>query len=102
MTASPSGSDPNSHDIAFWLPPHGVGNGIPAQSWAPLAELSDAQAWPILFALAGERIGGYIATERSRTARPGDEPDRWQLWVDARRHAAAEDVVMTCLRRHPE
>lgn len=101
MTASPAIPDPE-HDaraLMFWLPPHGFGNGVPARAWAILADLTEKQVYPVLFALAGAHIAGYVATEHATTLQPGDPGFTWRLWVDSLKYSHAETLLMEQLRQ---
>ncbi|MBN9743315.1 hypothetical protein DMP23_19765 [Amycolatopsis sp. A1MSW2902] len=91
--SAPHHPDPDYSErgIMFWLPPHGVGNGIDAQAWAEIADLTAEELDQVFAALADAGIAGYAATVHGR-------PDRYRLWVDSLRYLHAEDVLMTVLR----
>ncbi|GAB3366187.1 MULTISPECIES: hypothetical protein [Amycolatopsis] len=75
----------------FWLPPHGFGNGISAQAWAEIADLTAEELPEALLALTEADIAAYTAAVRGR-------PGYYRLWVDSLRYLHAEDVLMDVLR----
>jgi hypothetical protein len=81
----------------FWLPPHGTGNGIDAQAWAPIADLSERQAAALLTLCASRRIAAFAAPRDGM--RPQPRPVVYRVWVDSGRFGAAEDQVRLALTR---
>jgi hypothetical protein len=69
---------------AFWLPPHGHGNGLQATGWAPLADVPAALEIPLLKAFRIAGVGAYAANVTRDSVR---------LWVDSMRYGTAEDVL---------
>jgi len=107
MTTSPNVPDPayNTRSLIYWLPPHGFGNGIHAQAWAILADLTEQQIWDVLLALSEADIAGYVAVERTTPLQSGDPTTAWRLWVDSLQYRHAEDILMEVVRadaRRPE
>lgn len=98
--SSPSNplGDPAKYDVMFWLPPHGVDNGVWATYWAELADLQLCDVGPVLALLANADIGGYVATPGGR-AHNQRRPPIHRLWVDSLRYHGAEDVLMAYLNR---
>lgn len=69
---------------AFWLPPHGRGNGLDATGWAPIADVDESREATLLAALRTARIAAYAGRVRSGQVR---------FWVDSMRYSTAEDVL---------
>ncbi|MGI8869436.1 MAG: hypothetical protein ACR2F6_11445 [Mycobacteriales bacterium] len=74
----------------FWLPPWGVGNGLPATGWAPIADVPERLEKPLLRALRTAQVAACAANVRSGTV---------QFWVDSLRYATAEDIVRRVMIR---
>lgn len=82
---------------AYWLPPHGHGNGLDAPSWAPIADVTAEDVEALLDALHEARVPGYAA----EVGPPGPRR-RVRIWVASLRYSTAEDVLRTALHRlHP-
>lgn len=97
MSASVSRPEAPAGTSALALPPFGaVTNGLPAQSWVPLAQLPAATAHRLLTALAGR---GIAACARPRPALPRRTATagRSSVWVDVVGYAVAEDVLRSVL-----
>jgi hypothetical protein len=69
---------------AYWLPPHGHGNGCDATGWAPLADVPAALEVRLLRAFRAAGVAAYAATVPSGELR---------VWVDSMRYGTAEDVL---------
>lgn len=81
---------------AYWLPPHGRGNGLEALFWAPLADLPGDRVEPVLRALQERGIAAWAAeSRRERATAPADR--RHDLWVASAELHEAQDVVMRAL-----
>ena len=93
-SASWSGRPPR----LYWLPPGGIGNGLNAQTWAPLLDIDAGNLVLLLDSLRDADIAAYGA----RMDRP--ERDRssstFRLRVDTWTHARAEDVAREVLLRY--
>ncbi|MFI7190091.1 hypothetical protein ACIBQ0_10190 [Nocardia nova] len=98
--SAPNIPDPwaDARSTMYWLPPGGIGNGVTARAWAILADLTEKQVYPVLFALSEAGIAGYAAAVRTRVLEPGDRTMMWRLWVDTLHYNAAADVVMEQVR----
>lgn len=102
MGAISESADSNSErGEAFWRPPTGFGNGLPAAAWAIIVDLSERQTYRALAALAEAGIAALADFA------PGADGRRditgasgYRLRVDPHRYTAAEDVLMD-LMRHP-
>lgn len=68
----------------FWLPPGGFGNGVPATSWAEIADMGEDQLAEVLFALARR-----LRRHPNRSARRRDVPA-------AGRHPCSTATPRTC------
>jgi hypothetical protein len=86
---------------AAWLPPHGEGNGLTADSWAPLL---DAPAPVTAYLRSALREAGVPAYSAVRSLRPRSRaralPTIQRLWVSSVLLRTAEDVVMRALAAH--
>lgn len=104
-------SSPHSHThltvtgAAFapaWLPPSGYGNGLPARSWAPIADIDARHVDAVLMALLDAHVPGHAAPAPRpvRPLLPGERPPGsvWRLRVASTSYARAEDVLMRVLR----
>jgi len=80
------------------LPPNGFGNGVDAEAWAEIADLTTNELARVWRALTDVHIGAYAAPLRKGTRGPGSRGATYRLWVDSRRYLSAEDVLMTTLR----
>jgi hypothetical protein len=100
MSAPPQVPDPaaDHRGPAFWLPPNGFGNGIDAEAWAEIADLTKNELPGVLRALTRVNIGAYAAPLRKGTRGPGSTGATYRLWVDTLRYLSAEDVLMLVLR----
>jgi len=84
---------------AYWLPPHGRGNGFEALFWAPLADLPEDRVDAVLGALGGEGIAAWAAASgRQRGTAASAVGARHDLWVGSTDLDRAQDVVMRALR----
>lgn len=85
---------------AFWLPPGGFGNGLPAAAWAQAAVLAASQLRPVLAALTEARIPAHVDVARgAKGFRDVSGSAGYLLWVDSHRYSAATDLLMDLLRR---
>jgi hypothetical protein len=85
----------------YWLPPGGIGNGLGAQAWAPLADADAGPAVLLPDALRDADIAAYAARlDPPGKRRPGGgrRGSSLRLWVDT--HARAEDAVRPLLLRY--
>jgi hypothetical protein len=76
---------------AYWLPPHGVGNGFSARAWAPIADLSEQEAFAMLSSCAAAGIAAFISPRNG--GRPQRGPVVYRAWVDSEHFGAAEDAL---------
>jgi hypothetical protein len=84
---------------AYWLPPHGRGNGLEALFWAPLAALPGERVDAVLGALADAGIAAWAAAsgrQHGLGTPAGATPH--DLWVGSTDLDRAQDVVMRTLR----
>jgi hypothetical protein len=79
---------------AYWLPPHGYGNGLDAPSWAPIADVTAKDVDVLLDALCEAQVPGYAA----EVGPPGSRR-RVRIWVASLCYSTAEDVLRTALQR---
>lgn len=79
----------------FSLPPGGFDNGVPAATWAEIADVTEDQLAEVLFALADADIAGYVAV-------PAGKPRsaKYRLWVDTLQYRRAEDLLMELFRTY--
>lgn len=49
----------------WWLPPHGHGNGLDDDSWAPVLEVDERIVEPLLSAFRSARVPAYAAPSGS-------------------------------------
>lgn len=93
VDASSSSGSPGGEAVsrAYWLPPHGRGNGLDASAWAPVADVPADDVAALLAELAAADVPGYAAEvgKGSRT--------RCRIWVGSLRYATAEDVLGSAL-----
>jgi hypothetical protein len=93
---------PIARDIAHvaWLPHRGLGNGIDADAWAPVVEVTGPAALRLLDALAVAGVAAFASP-----IGPGRE-DVWRMWVATRRYSTAEQVMLrempAILTEHPD
>jgi hypothetical protein len=83
----------------YWLPPGGIGNGLDAQTWAPLLDVDAGDLVLLLDTLREADIAAYAA----RLHKPGciARCATFRVWVGTWTHARAEDVARAVLlRRH--
>ena len=84
----------------WWLPAGGRGNGLDADSWAPVLEISDEVVPRVLAALRDAGVPAYAAPARPAAARLRDrsgQPVGCQLWVGASAYARAETALVTMM-----
>lgn len=96
--ASDSAANQLQFNRAYWLPPHGRGNGLEALFWAPLAVLPGARVDAVLRALHEEGIPAWAAVtgrEHGTGAAAAERPH--DLSVAASDLDRAQDVVMRVL-----
>lgn len=87
---------------AFWLPPGGFGNGLPAAAWAQTALLAEGRVSAILAVLTEAGIPAHVdAAAGPRGFRDASGASGFVLWVDSHRYSAATDLLMDLLRRRP-
>lgn len=92
--------DMRRYDRLWWLPAHGVGNGIDDSGWVPILEIrGERLALSLLALFLDERIPGYAAPVRLRplSSRAVDQEMRWRLWVGAKARGSAEDLLLRVL-----
>lgn len=88
--------------VPAWLPPGGRGNGLPARSWAPIADIDARNVDAVLAALRDAHIPAHAAPA-PRPVRPLSPgawvPGAvWRLRVGSTSYAKAEDVLLRVLR----
>jgi hypothetical protein len=81
----------------YWLPPGGIGNGLNAQTWAPLVDVDAGDLIMLLDTLRLADIAAYGARV-GRLGR-GRSSSTFCIWVDTWTHARAEDVAREVLLR---
>jgi CelD/BcsL family acetyltransferase involved in cellulose biosynthesis len=85
-----------------WLPPGGLGNGLRAPSWAPIADIPARQVDAVLTALRDAHIPAHVAPAPRpvRVLTPGARPPGavWRLRVGSTSYAKAESLLMQLLR----
>ncbi|MEU6476560.1 hypothetical protein ABZ858_06645 [Streptomyces sp. NPDC047017] len=109
MAGTSSGAHSTAHPTvaaaAFapaWLPPGGRGNGLPAPSWAPIADLDARDVDTVLAALLDAHVPAHAAPA-PRPVRPLTS-DRWvrgavwRLRVGSSSYGKAENVLLNVLR----
>jgi hypothetical protein len=82
------------------LPAGGRGNGLDADSWAPVLEISEQVAPRLLSVLRDAGVPAYAAPARSAAARLRDcsgRPAGCRLWVGASAYARAETALVTAM-----
>lgn len=89
--------NPDRFDMAFWLPPGGIDNGVWATYWAELADLEASDVDPVLDRLADSDVAGYVATPGGTLNRDLHGRPIRRLWVDSLQYHRAEDVLMAYL-----
>ena len=96
MTGSPSSGfhSPEAGMPSFWVPPDAHGNGLPAQGWAAIADVTPERADELLRAL---RASGVPACSAQPTRAAGN----MRIWVDPACYAQAENVLLHEFA-HPE
>lgn len=77
----------------YWLPPYGVGNGLAAAAWAPIADLSEHEAFAMLTACARTGIAAFTGPRDGGRPRPAV----YRVWVDSQHFGAAEDALRAAL-----
>lgn len=93
--SSPSRPIPSSArpDVAFWLPPGGIDNGVYATYWTQLADLDSNDIGPVLKLVTDAGVGGYAAIP-SGQRHHRDRLTTYRLWADSLQYHRAEDVLM--------
>lgn len=83
--ASPSSSSlgPGPLARAYWLPPHGHGNGLDAPAWAPIADIPPEDVEVLLATLRVASVPGYAAG-----VGPPGKRRSYRLWVASLRYSA--------------
>jgi hypothetical protein len=85
-----------------WLPPGGRGNGLTAQSWAPIADIDARSVDTVLAALRDADVPAHAAPAPRpvRPLSPGAWVSGavWRLRVSSTSYAKAEDVLLRILR----
>jgi hypothetical protein len=94
VTAAYSSRWSRSVDKAYWLPPRGFSNGLDAEAWAPIADVSENEAGLFLRSLRDAGIPAYAAR---RAGRGLDAP--FGIWVGTWHYSRAEDVIARVLLR---
>lgn len=85
----------STQPIPYWLPPVGAGNGLLATAWAPIADLTEREAFVMLDVCARSRIAAFIGPRDG--GRPQPEAVVYRVWVDSRHFGAAEDALRHAL-----
>ena len=81
----------------WWLPAVGYGNGLDADAWAPVLEVSEQVVPTILGALGEAGVPAYAAPARSVASRLKDRtrrPAGYQLRVGAGAYGRAEITLV--------
>jgi hypothetical protein len=84
----------------WWLPAGGRGNGLDADSWAPVLEVSDEVVPQVLGVLREAGVPAYAAPARPAAARLRDRSGRapgCRLWVGASAYARAETALVNAM-----
>lgn len=101
MTAAPATTPVRPADTlldALAMPPFGARtNGLPACSWVPLLDVPAHLSASLLSALREAEVPACVATATPLQYDRGGA----RVWVDAVRHAAAEDVTRRLLSHDP-
>jgi hypothetical protein len=94
--ASPTSRPPSHGPVprAYWLPPHGRGNGLDARAWAPIADVPARDVEFLLDALRDADVPGYAA----KVGPPGLRR-QCRIWVASLRYSTAEDALREALNR---
>jgi hypothetical protein len=79
---------------SFWLPPNTLGNGLPAASWAVIAETDPASADRLLRSLTRARVPARLAPPT-----PGRPRCAVRVFVDPSCHSRAENVLLAEMNR---
>ena len=79
----------------YWLPPNGTGNGLAARAWAPIADLSEFEAFAMLTACRRGRIAAFTAPRDG--GRPQAQSVVYRVWVDSEHFGVAEDALRRAL-----
>lgn len=98
MASSYSASWSGQPSRLYWLPPGGIGNGLNAQTWAPLIDVDAGDLIMLLDTLRQADIAAYGARV-GRLGR-GRSSSTFRIWVDTWTHARAEDVAREVLLRY--
>jgi hypothetical protein len=91
---------PGQSGRLWWLPSGGRDNGLDADSWAPVLEISDEVVPRVLGLLRDAGVPAYAAPARPAAARLRDRSGRpvgCQLWVGASAYARAETALVTVM-----
>lgn len=91
---------PGQSGRLWWLPSGGRGNGLDADSWAPVLEISDEVVPRVLAVLREAGVPAYAAPARPAAVRLRDRSGRpvgCQLWVGASAYARAETALVTVM-----
>jgi hypothetical protein len=81
----------------WWLPAGGYGNGLDADAWAPVLEVSEQVVPTILSALGEAGVPAYAAPARLGVSRLKDRtqwPEPYRLWVGASAYGRAEITLV--------
>lgn len=91
----------------WWLPPDGQGNGLDADTWAPILRLDASLVDEVMRVLHDDGVPAYAAAAPPRRAedrrgragggRSGWPPARYQLWVGSTTYFRAEQSLMRAL-----
>jgi hypothetical protein len=89
----------------WWLPPHGHGNGLDDDAWAPILDVPADRVTPLLTALRAAAVPAYAAAAPVRPARRAARaatPPGYRIWVGSSAHARAEDTLIRLGHLTPE
>jgi hypothetical protein len=89
----------------WWLPPHGLGNGLDDDAWAPILDVPADLVTPLLAALRAAAVPAYAAAAPvppSRRAVRAPGPPGHRIWVGSSAHARAEETLIKLGHLTPE
>lgn len=89
----------SSQPSPYWLPPSGTGNGLAATAWAPIADLTEREAFAMLTTCAAAGIAAFTGPRDG--GRPRPQAAVYRVWVDSQDFGAAEDALRHALAEAP-
>jgi hypothetical protein len=94
VVASYSSRWSRSVSRAYWLPPWGIGNGLDAETWAEIAEVSEGALQLIMESLYDAGIPAHAARKNWY-----DRGAPFRIWVGTWYFSRAENVIGRALLR---